>query len=429
MSHTELVQDLCTFLDESPSPWHGADSARRRLEAAGYIRLQETEHWHFAAGKYYVMRGGSAIVAFRIPASPVHGWKIALAHSDSPSWRVKGLDGQPAAGYTRLPVEGYGGMIRYSWLDRPLGLAGRAVVRRGDVIETRLVNLAEDLLIIPSLAIHMQRDVNTGHNFNPAVDLQPLYGPEGALPLRSLLAQRLDVAPDDLLAADLNLVPRQKAVRLGPEGEYLAAPRIDDLECAWATLLGFLSGPEDSPAAWCLLDHEEVGSGSRQGAQSDFVQAVLTRAILAQGGDAQHAAQAVAGSFALSADNAHARHPNFPEVCVPMVDIGAAQLAMHSAVETTGAKDAAYLAGACKAFYCSDLHCVREGVYSLTGETAAPDEVRVYRSPETPQAPAPVADEEATRTFDRPAPAPEAAPEQTSADPKLDEFDTPIFFQ
>lgn len=496
MSHTELVQDLCTFLDESPSPWHGADSARRRLEAAGYIRLQETEHWHFAAGKYYVMRGGSAIVAFRIPASPVHGWKIALAHSDSPAWRVKGLDGQPAAGYTRLPVEGYGGMIRYSWLDRPLGLAGRAVVRRGDVIETRLVNLAEDLLIIPSLAIHMQRDVNTGHNFNPAVDLQPLYGPEGALPLRSLLAQRLDVAPDDLLAADLNLVPRQKAVRLGPEGEYLAAPRIDDLECAWATLLGFLSGPEDSPAAWCLLDHEEVGSGSRQGAQSDFVQAVLTRAILAQGGDAQHAAQAVAGSFALSADNAHARHPNFPEVsdktanvvlnggvvlkyaasqkyttdgltgavftelmrradipvqvytnradqpggstlgnllthttCVPMVDIGAAQLAMHSAVETTGAKDAAYLAGACKAFYCSDLHCVREGVYSLTGETAAPDEVRVYRSPETPQAPAPVADEEATRTFDRPAPAPEAAPEQTSADPKLDEFDTPIFFQ
>ena len=364
------------------------------------------------------------------------------------------------------------------------------------MIETRLVNLAEDLLIIPSLAIHMQRDVNTGHNFNPAVDLQPLYGPEGALPLRSLLAQRLDVAPDDLLAADLNLVPRQKAVRLGPEGEYLAAPRIDDLECAWATLLGFLSGPEDSPAAWCLLDHEEVGSGSRQGAQSDFVQAVLTRAILAQGGDAQHAAQAVAGSFALSADNAHARHPNFPEVsdktanvvlnggvvlkyaasqkyttdgltgavftelmrradipvqvytnradqpggstlgnllthtmCVPMVDIGAAQLAMHSAVETTGAKDAAYLAGACKAFYCSDLHCVREGVYSLTGETAAPDEVRVYRSPETPQAPAPVADEEATRTFDRPAPAPEAAPEQTSADPKLDEFDTPIFFQ
>ena len=112
-----------------------------------------------------------------------------------------------------------------------------------------------------------------------------------------------------------------------------------------------------------------------------------------------------------------------------MVDIGAAQLAMHSAVETTGAKDAAYLAGACKAFYCSDLHCVREGVYSLTGETAAPNEVRVYRSPETPQAPAPVADEEATRTFDQPAPAPEAAPEQTSADPKLDEFDTPIFFQ
>ena len=95
MSHTELVQDLCTFLDESPSPWHGADSARRRLEAAGYIRLQETEHWHFAAGKYYVMRGGSAIVAFRIPASPVHGWKIALAHSDSPAWRVKGLDGPP----------------------------------------------------------------------------------------------------------------------------------------------------------------------------------------------------------------------------------------------------------------------------------------------------------------------------------------------
>ena len=501
MSHTELVQDLCTFLDESPSPWHGADSARRRLEAAGYIRLQETEHWHFAAGKYYVMRGGSAIVAFRIPASPVHGWKIALAHSDSPSWRVKGLDGQPAAGYTRLEeaeywnlepehgyyvtrnessiiawrvpahaiggwriaashsdsptwrikntnvnaagciklnVEGYGGMIMSTWLDRPLSAAGRVLVRdeAAGTLESRLVDLDRDLLVIPSLAIHMDRTLNSGHAFNPQVDMQPLYGLEGSKPFPALLAEAAGVKEEDIVDFDLSLYTRQAPTRVGPDGELFMAPRIDDLECAATTLYGFLDAAPETDSAcapvWAMFDNEEVGSSTRQGADSSFLRDVLDRILNAIPHSAQAQAQAFANSFVLSADNAHAVHPNFAdkadpcnkvilgkgvvvkvnasqkyttsgltgaifkEICrknnvpvqvfanradlpggstlgnlqshtvpVPMVDIGLAQLAMHSAVETAAVADADAMVRAVAGFYRVHLRSLGDARYTL----------------------------------------------------------------
>ena len=454
MKQLHPVQDLCTFIDQSPSPWHAVETARLRLEAAGYRPLSEQEPWHFNGGKYYVIRGGSAIGAFRLPARPVTGWKLALAHSDSPTWRLKQLTGRPAAGYTRAPVEGYGGGIHYSWLDRPLTVAGRVILRHEGRIEARLVYLDRDLLIIPSLAIHMQRDLNSGHRFDPAADMQPLYGTEGCEDLRSLIAAELAVLPEDILGADLNLVPRQKAVCLGPAGELLAAPRIDDLECAWATLEGFLSAEGDA-AAWFLLDSEEVGSGTRQGALGSFTADVLRRAVLAQGGSEQDVLAAFAGSFAVSADNAHARHPNFPEksdpvnpvllnkgpvlkysanqkyttdgltgavfaellrraevpmqvftnrpdlpggstlgnllthsVSVPMVDMGAPQLAMHAAVETAGALDAQAMLRACSAFYQSGLHCGGDGVWYLSEGAPAKDDLSATVVFDLPEAPA-----------------------------------------
>ena len=337
MSHTELVQDLCTFLDESPSPWHGADSARRRLEAAGYTRLQETEHWHFAAGKYYVMRGGSAIVAFRIPASPVHGWKIALAHSDSPSWRVKGLDGQPAAGYTRLPVEGYGGMIRYSWLDRPLGLAG-AVMLRGDSPMRpvrRLVSWDEGVLVIPNVAIHMNREVNKGVAVRPNVDMLPICraaeaGWEKDGYLLGLLAKKLKVEKEDILSFELCAYCRQKAEIAGFEGDLLVSPRLDNLSSVHAVLRGLLDAGKAAKGinVSVLYDNEEIGSNTRRGADSATLNVILEKLALALGHDRAWLLDAQGRGMLLSCDAAHAVHPNHPEYadfsCAPVLGRGVA---------------------------------------------------------------------------------------------------------
>ena len=244
---------------------------------------------------------------------------MTAAHSDSPTFYVKNdaLEGDKR--YVRLAVEGYGGMNCASWLDRPLTVAGRAVVRTPAGVEGRLVYLDRDLLTIPSLAIHQQRDVNRGHDYNAQKDMQPLYALGGGPSLTALLAEELGVDVGDILATDLVLCPRQAPVRIGPEGEFFQAPRIDDLGCAYATLEGFLSakGTERFGQLYCLFDNEEVGSGTRQGAMSSFLPDVLTRIGEALGLSAQARRQALAGSLLLSADNGHAVHPNFPEKADP----------------------------------------------------------------------------------------------------------------
>lgn len=431
-----MYDDLVEFLQESVTPFHAAATAESWLRAAGYTRLEEADYWNLEPGKgYYVTRNGSSVVAWRVPEHAIGGWRIVASHSDSPSWKVKN-DRVENDGCRRLSVEGYGGMIMPTWLDRPLTVGGRVIVKTEDGIESRLVCIDRDLLVIPSLAIHFQRDVNKGHTYNPQIDMQPLWGPADSRTLTDLVSEELGVDPADILDTDLQLVTRQTPTQIGPDGEFFMAPRIDDLECAATTLLGFLDAAAETDSAcapvWAMLDNEEVGSSSRMGAESSYLRDVLDRIIEAVPHSGQAMPRALANSFMLSADNAHATHPNFPQksdpcapvrlgggvvlkynasqkyttnavsgavfraVCqkagvpvqvftnradeaggstlgnlqshtlpIPMADIGLAQLAMHSAVETASVADAEAMTKAVAAFYRVHLRALGDGTYTL----------------------------------------------------------------
>lgn len=431
-----MLDDLFEFLQEGVTPYHAAATAAAWLDAAGFTRLEEADYWNLEPGKgYYILRNGSAVVAWRIPDHAIGGWRITASHSDAPGWKIKS-DAVTNDGCRRLSVEGYGGMIMSSWLDRPLTVAGRVLVRTEDGVETRLVHFDRDLLVIPSLAIHMQRDVNKGHTYNPQIDMQPLWGPADSRTLTDLLCEELGVAAEDILDRDLQLVTRQAPAVIGPDGQYFMAPRIDDLECAATTLLGFIDAAAETDSAcapvWAMLDNEEVGSSSRQGAESSFLRDVLDRILEAIPHSAQMEHRALANSFMLSADNGHATHPNFAAksdpaapvrlgggvvlkynasqkyttnalsggifraICekagvpvqtftnradepggstlgnlqshslpIPMADIGLAQLAMHSAVETAAVADAESMVKAVAAFYRVHLRALGDGVYTL----------------------------------------------------------------
>ena len=321
MEHLTTQQRLFEFLQAGVTPWHAVAEAARWLEAAGYTRLEEAAYWNLEpGGRYYVTRNGSSIVAWRVPDHAIGGWRMSIAHSDNPGWRIKPAK-STSAGCERLPVEGYGGMIMPTWLDRPLGVAGRVMVRSRDGLETRLVNIDRPVAVIPSLCIHFDRSSNNGHAYNPQVDMQPLYGPEGCRPLSDLVAEQLGVKKEDILSSELMLVTLQQPVCAGTDGEYYISPRIDDLGCAATTLMGFLDADAvtDSACApvWAMLDNEEVGSSTRQGAQSHFLRDLLDRILDAVPHSGQAMPRALANSFCLSADNAHATHPNFPEKSDP----------------------------------------------------------------------------------------------------------------
>ena len=321
MENLTTQQRLFEFLQAGVTPWHAVAEAARWLEDAGYTRLEEAAYWNLEpGGRYYVTRNGSSIVAWRVPDHAIGGWRMSIAHSDNPGWRIKPAK-STSAGCERLPVEGYGGMIMPTWLDRPLGVAGRVMVRSRDGLETRLVNIDRPVAVIPSLCIHFDRSSNNGHAYNPQVDMQPLYGPEGCRPLSDLVAEQLGVKQEDILSSELMLVTLQQPVCAGADGEYYISPRIDDLGCAATTLMGFLDADAvtDSACApvWAMLDNEEVGSSTRQGAQSTFVRDLFDRILDAVPHSGQGMARALANSFCLSADNAHATHPNFPEKSDP----------------------------------------------------------------------------------------------------------------
>lgn len=321
MEPAQTLDRLFDFLRAGVTPWHAVAQAARWLEEAGYTRLEESDYWNLApGGRYYVTRNGSSIVAWRVPEHAIGGWRMTISHSDNPGWRLKPAK-STAAGCERLPVEGYGGMIMPTWLDRPLGVAGRVLVRTEDGLDTRLVDIHRPVAVIPSLCIHFDRSCNSGHTYNAQVDMQPLYGPEGCKPIRTLVAEALGLPEEDMVDSELLLTTLQEPVRTGPDGEYYLSPRIDDLGCAAATLMGFLDADADCDSAcapvWAMLDNEEVGSSTRQGAQSSFVRDLFDRILDAIPHSGQGMARALANSFCLSADNAHATHPNFPEKSDP----------------------------------------------------------------------------------------------------------------
>ena len=321
MQDTQTLDRLFAFLRAGVTPWHAVAEAARWLEEAGYTRLEESDYWNLApGGRYYVTRNGSSIVAWRVPEHGIGGWRMSISHSDNPGWRLKPAK-STAAGCERLPVEGYGGMIMPTWLDRPLGVAGRVLVRTEDGLDTRLVDIHRPVAVIPSLCIHFDRSCNSGHAYNAQVDMQPLYGPEGCKSIQALVAEALNLSESDMVESELLLTTLQEPVRTGPEGEYYLSTRIDDLGCAASTLMGFLDADAgcDSACApvWAMLDNEEVGSSTRQGAQSTFVRDLFDRILDAVPHSGQGMARALANSFCLSADNAHATHPNFPEKSDP----------------------------------------------------------------------------------------------------------------
>jgi aspartyl aminopeptidase len=326
---TERVADLLRFLDASPTPFHAVDEARRRLEGAGFRELREDELWSLSPGDArWVARSGSSLLAFQVGnGSPsAGGFRLIGAHTDSPNLRVKPRPDVVAHGYRQLAVEPYGGVLLHTWLDRDLSLAGRVALATPSGARTHLLAFERPLLRIPSLAIHLQRELaQEGLKLNAQQHGVPLTGFEGGPELAELLVSELRAqgiaAPErgDLLGFDLMLHDVQPACVLGARGELVSSPRLDNLascHAAVSALAAASRAPELPPATRgiVLYDHEEVGSRSAQGAGGPFLADALERIVAAfKGGEPQGLARALARSRLVSADVAHAVHPNYAD--------------------------------------------------------------------------------------------------------------------
>ena len=338
-NNTFSVEGLFDFLNAGVSAFHSTAAAVKLLEENGYQNCPESAAWELVpGGKYYTTRNGSAVLAWRMPKGELTGWHVTASHSDSPTWKIKELDGGKDAVFARAETEGYGGMIMPTWLDRPLSVAGRILVRTENGVKSILVHPDRALACIPNLCIHFDHEVNKGKNYNPQVDLQPIFGAAGGS-LRAVLAREAGVKPEEIVDADIVLCTREKAERLGLNGEYFMSGRIDDLECAYTTLWGFLQGrgeEEGRGDIWVMFDNEEVGSSSRQGAQGTLMADVLARIEESMGVSREQSIRARTNSLVLSADNGHATHPNHPEKSDPAnpIVMGGGVLLKYNARQT-----------------------------------------------------------------------------------------------
>lgn len=426
------AKKLLRFIQDSPTAFHAIDTIRGEL--SNFTPLRENEPWRLVpGGKYYVTRNGSSLIAFTLPEGPFDAFQLVASHSDSPTFKIKeNAEAEVRGHYIQLDTERYGGMIMSSWFDRPLSVAGRALVRAEDGVRSVLVKLDRDMCVIPNVAIHMNREVNNGYKFNAAVDTFPLWGSEAARgTFRAQVAEAAGVPEEDLLGGDLFLYTRMPGCVWGVGEEFVSAPRLDDLECAFAAVQAFKAARMSGHCnVCCVFDNEEVGSTTKQGADSSFLQDTLRRILLSLGRDEEAYYTALANSFMLSADNAHAVHPNHPEysdpqncaymnrgivikfnanqkyttdgvseavfhricekagvpvqhyanrsdlpgggtlgnisgshVSVNTLDIGLAQLAMHSCYETAGAQDVEHMINGMRAFYETDIAADGEGGY------------------------------------------------------------------
>ncbi|MBO4360052.1 MAG: M18 family aminopeptidase [Eubacteriaceae bacterium] len=316
------IRGLTDFLRDNPTQYHVTASQARTLEKEGFVRLSESEKWDLhSGGKYYVTRNGSAMMAFRMPGSMPRGFMVMASHTDFPYLKIKpGGEITTPEGYKKLNVEVYGSAIYYSWLDRPLSVAGRIYVRTADGTRMMLVNVPRDLALIPSVPIHMNREINSGVRFDPQKDLLPLWGIGESETLTDVVAAEAGVRAEDILSMELCLYNRTPPVRWGASGEFLSAQKLDDSECAYCSLAGFLeSTPSSSSIAiHALFDNEEVGSATKQGAASTLLRDTLERISISLGADKEDMLVMLSNSFMLSADNAHGVNPNHPELSDPV---------------------------------------------------------------------------------------------------------------
>lgn len=426
-----MVKELFDFIKKSPTAFHAVDSAKEILDRSGFYALSEKEKWDIKLGKkYYVTRNDSSIIAFVLPKKKDGmKFKIISSHTDSPMFKLKENACLETGGkYTRLNTEGYGGMILSSWLDKPLSVAGRVVYKKGDKLGIANINIDRDLVVIPNVAIHMNREINDGFKYNKQVDMLPLLGQNGSEDaFKKILTDEVNktlkkgkIKPEDIVGKDLFLYNRSEGALLGAKEEFIGAPRLDDLECVFASLKAIAETDisNNTLKVVACFDNEEVGSLSYQGAAGGFLRDVISRISICTGIDEETIKIALAEGFMLSADNAHAVHPNHPEktdennkvymnegvvvktnasqkytsdgmgvamlklcaekknvplqyfsnrsdapggstlgnlseqqISIPTVDIGLAQLAMHSSYETAGVRDLEYMVELMAAFY------------------------------------------------------------------------------
>ena len=310
------TKELLHFIENSPTAYQAVESAVRILEEQGFIRLGAQDAWELHPGQcYYTVQNGTSIIAFCMPAGKINSIMLAASHSDSPTFKLKANCEADAFGdYVKLNTERYGGMILSTWLDKPLSLAGRLVVKDGDVIKTVSVKVDRDLVLIPNVAIHQNRKHNDGYVFNAQTDMMPLYGMAGAKgSLMATVAEAADVDAKSVIGSDLYLYNRTPATVWGADDAFFSAPRIDNLMCAYGTLQGLLQskGTENVLQVWACFDNEETGSRTKQGAGALWMRDVLERVCEANGTDLR---RVLTTSMMLSADNAHAKHPNHPEL-------------------------------------------------------------------------------------------------------------------
>ncbi len=319
----KTAKEMLAFIEKSPSSFHVVANLEEAFLNHGFWELQEREDWKLVrGGSYYVKRGGSSVIAFQVPGE-VRGFHIVAAHSDSPTFKVKESPEITVEDkYIRLNTEKYGGMILSTWLDRPLSVAGRVAVCEDGKIVTKLVKVEKDLLVIPNVAIHLNREGNKGMEYNPQVDMLPLYADAGETkgknPLLKRVAKAAGVKQEDILGHDLFLYVRDKGRLLGENEEFVLSPRLDDLQCVYAAGEAFLAArPREYANVFAVFDNEEVGSGTKQGADSTFLEDVLFRISEGLGVGRGVLLQWIADSFLISADNAHGVHPAHPEKSDP----------------------------------------------------------------------------------------------------------------
>ena len=311
---------LIDFLNTSYTAFHAVENVKSILLDHGFKQLWEGEKWHIEkGGNYFVTKNDSSVIAIKVPHNEYVGFNIVASHSDSPTFKVKENAELEKSGFICLNTERYGGMIMSTWFDRPLSVAGRVVVKDEKGFVSKLVNVDKDWLIIPNLAIHMDRTVNDGKKYNAQTDLMPVMSDlSGKGSFDDIIAKAAGVEKENIIAKDLFLYIRQKAGFVGMNDEFICGPKLDDLQCAFTSLQGFVnSGESDSVAVLAIFDNEEVGSGTKQGAASTLLHDTLTRINSALGYDGEKYICALTNSFMISADNAHSLHPNYAQIADP----------------------------------------------------------------------------------------------------------------
>lgn len=319
--YIETTEKLLDFIEKSPTAFQAVDEMQKRLTENGFEVLSEKEYWKLIpGGKYLVTRNNSALIAFCIPEKESRVFHIMASHSDSPSFKIKeNPEIKVDNSYVKLNVEKYGGMLMAPWFDRPLSVAGRVIIRRNGGLKEKLINIKRDLVMIPNLAIHMNREANNGVAYNPQKDLQPLFAVGNTdRTLLEIIAEQTGVKKEDIISHDLFLYNRMPGTVWGADREFVSSARLDDLQCAFASMEGLLRAQNHgSIAVHCVMDNEEVGSGTKQGAASTFLKDTLLRINMGLGRTYEEYLMTLAGSFMVSADNAHALHPNYTDKTDP----------------------------------------------------------------------------------------------------------------